>query len=153
MGAIEALRGYGYRFVPSPSRAAPSAEPRLDSTTNFEIGTSSPLMVGRRAELASIERALDRAFRANTQPIFLTGGAGMGKTRLSRAASERARALGFGVLWGQCWDGTGSPAFWPWSAVLEQLDRETAGMLEAEAGRSSSPLHWKLLGEPRRKSG
>jgi len=60
----------------------------------------SSITVGRGAELGSLEGALDRATAGQGGTIFLTGEAGVGKTRLIVEAGRLARAREIPVLLG-----------------------------------------------------
>jgi predicted ATPase/DNA-binding CsgD family transcriptional regulator len=62
----------------------------------------SPVFIGRRAEMASLARLLDRAGAQDTGFALIGGEAGVGKTRLVRELTERAADAGFLVLTGQC---------------------------------------------------
>ncbi len=57
-------------------------------------------MVGRDAELLELLDVLNGAAMGSPLLMLVRGEAGVGKTTLARAAAERARGLGFEVLWG-----------------------------------------------------
>src|SRR5262249_57917270 len=79
-------------------------------------------VVGRDAELATLERHLARAFGGQRQIVFVTGDPGIGKTTVVEAFLERVAARGgFWATRGQCFEqhGPGEP-FMP---VLEGLGR------------------------------
>ena len=67
--------------------------------------------------------------------MLLTGEPGVGKTRLARAATERA--AGAMVSWGACRESEGAPPLWPWTQVLRHLGGPgiTAGAAEGAAAR------------------
>jgi len=62
---------------------------------------SSPTLVGRTAELALLEAALQRASEGTPAIVLIGGDAGLGKSRLVAEFSARARASGARVLVGQ----------------------------------------------------
>jgi DNA-binding CsgD family transcriptional regulator len=62
--------------------------------------TRCPVLVGRRAELDLLTASLDRA-DCGPGVTFLTGEAGVGKTRLACELAERASARGYAVLTGR----------------------------------------------------
>ena len=57
-------------------------------------------MVGREAELLELQEVVNSAAMGSPGLVLVRGEAGVGKTTLARAAAERARGLGFEVLWG-----------------------------------------------------
>ena len=63
---------------------------------------SSPEFVGRAAELARLEAALERAERGSAAAAFVAGESGVGKTRLLRELERRAVERGARVLRGDC---------------------------------------------------
>jgi DNA-binding CsgD family transcriptional regulator/tetratricopeptide (TPR) repeat protein len=83
---------------------------------------SSPVLVGRDAELQTIAGALDRAAPGETVDLLIAGEAGVGKTRLTAEAARLARERGFRVLRGDCGNvgGTGLP-FGPFVEALREL--------------------------------
>src|SRR4029079_14381403 len=83
--------------------------------------------VGREAERAEIRAALARAAAGQGGPVLLVGEAGTGKTRLADEASDDARALGFEVVWGRCWEGEAPPAYLPWTQVMRAIAAPAAG--------------------------
>jgi DNA-binding SARP family transcriptional activator/predicted ATPase len=123
----------------------------LDSPAPIDAGTAEPLaaragtpapflpgadpgwpLVGRRAELAELERALDRSQGGRGAVVLVAGEPGVGKTRLATELVQRAGVRGVAVAWGRCYEGEGAPAFWPWTQVLRML----IGDRDAEALRS-----------------
>ena len=86
---------------------------------------SSPILVGRAAELAELDVALRRA-EAGVPAIVLIGGdAGLGKSRLIEEFAAGARNAGARVLIGGCLDlgGDGVP-YGPFLEALRALGRE-----------------------------
>ena len=78
-------------------------------------------LAGRVAELESLSQAAEEAAEGLPSAVFVRGEAGVGKTRLVRAAAEVSRERGFTVLWGTCvrFGGIESP-FLPWVTSVEQ---------------------------------
>jgi AAA ATPase-like protein len=89
--------------------------------------------VGREAELVEIRAALERAAAGQGALVLLAGEPGIGKTRLADEASDDARARGFEVVWGRCWEGEAPPAYLPWTQVLRALAAPAAGRAAALA--------------------
>jgi DNA-binding CsgD family transcriptional regulator/tetratricopeptide (TPR) repeat protein len=68
----------------------------------MSIRVVSPVFIGRRGELESLDALMDRA-RAREPAFAVIGGeAGVGKSRLVTETAERAARAGFLVLTGQC---------------------------------------------------
>jgi len=83
--------------------------------------------VGREAERAEIRAALARAAAGQGGLVLLVGEPGIGKTRLADEASDDARALGFEVVWGRCWEGEAPPAYLPWTQVMRTIAAPAGG--------------------------
>ena len=63
---------------------------------------SSPVFVGRAAELERLEQALEQASTRRAATRLIAGEAGIGKTRLAQELVARARGSGARVLVGNC---------------------------------------------------
>ena len=161
-GPIATERGRGYRFIgelrglATPREAAPVSPlfPR-EAGTNLELpalGADEPL-VGRSAELASLERTLHAARDQRPRMRLVTGEPGVGRSRLLAEAGELARQLGMPIFSAR--GRTGAPPLWPWSQVARQAlaslgddpqSRLPAGLVDelaplAPAARSSAAPH------------
>jgi len=75
-------------------------------------------LVGRGPALAALTGATVAAADRRPSLVLVAGEPGIGKTALLSEAARRAGADGALVLWGQCWDGDGAPAYWPWVQVV-----------------------------------
>ena len=83
---------------------------------------TSPVIVGRDAELARIASALGDAAEGRPRLVLVAGEAGIGKTRLVREAAARARRAGSIVLSGACLDiGGGGLPYLPVAEILRAL--------------------------------
>lgn len=111
------------------------------------------VLVGRSAELAELDRALDAA-RAGRGSVVLVGGpAGIGKTCLVGELVERAGAGGVPVLRGRAMPEEGTPALWPWWQALRpypelaaRLDGQgDAAALSPEVSRGERLRGFELL--------
>src|SRR5262245_28606316 len=67
---------------------------------------------------------LDAVSGGSGHLFLLEGEPGIGKTQLARTLGDEARARGFAVVWGRCWEEGGAPAYWPWTQVLRALVRQ-----------------------------
>jgi DNA-binding CsgD family transcriptional regulator len=83
---------------------------------------SSPLFIGRQAELQTLTEVLDRAAEGAATTILIGGDAGIGKSRLVAEVSARAIDAGMLILEGGCvslGDGGGLP----FAPIVEALRR------------------------------
>jgi predicted ATPase len=78
-----------------------------------------PSIVGRAAELAEIDRALDDTRASRGRLVLLCGPAGIGKTRLIEAALTRAAERGLRTAAGYAGDDPGAPPLWPWLRAMQ----------------------------------
>lgn len=63
---------------------------------------TSSAFVGRKEELASLEKLAEKTLSRNGQTVFIGGKAGIGKTRLTQEFATLQEAKGFRVLKGLC---------------------------------------------------
>jgi DNA-binding CsgD family transcriptional regulator len=77
-----------------------------------------PVLIERGDELKTLNTALDEAAHGRGQTVFVTGDAGVGKSRLVRELAELASGRGFHVLTGR---GTESTVPVPYRPVTEAL--------------------------------
>jgi DNA-binding CsgD family transcriptional regulator/tetratricopeptide (TPR) repeat protein len=99
------------------------------------------LFVGRDAELRELLAGLDRMLAGRGQVLLLVGEPGIGKTRTAEELAAIARERGAHVLWGQCHEWEGAPAYWPWTQVLRAWLREVDdGTLRAATGPKAALL-------------
>ncbi|MBN1220134.1 MAG: DUF2791 family P-loop domain-containing protein [Anaerolineae bacterium] len=130
--ATEIWQGRGQLFSPPPAR----------QTTE-----KLPDCVGREAELAKLQNALDAVQTGQGQVIFVTGEAGSGKTTLLHEFACRAMAGSHDVVvaGGQCsaYGGQGVP-YLPFREIVQML----SGDIEAKrAGGLITPEHSRRLWE------
>ena len=122
------------RRRPAPSHPEPAPVPAPPAGDGF---------VGRAAELARLEQALDEATAGHGATALIAGPAGIGKTRLTGELAERARRRGATVLTGRCIDLVGAAL--PYFPIVEALRplRGTAaldGLQELSRLLPGSPL-------------
>jgi tetratricopeptide (TPR) repeat protein len=73
--------------------------------------------VGRQQELAELRAALDKT-SSRGHLFLISGEPGIGKTRLAEELAADARRRGIRVAWGRCWEGGGTPAYWPFIQIV-----------------------------------
>jgi DNA-binding CsgD family transcriptional regulator/tetratricopeptide (TPR) repeat protein len=82
-------------------------------------------MIGRAAEMAALEAALDTVHQGSPAALLIGGDAGVGKSRLIAEFTVRARASGARVMMGECLElGVDGLPFGPFTAILRDLVRE-----------------------------
>jgi class 3 adenylate cyclase len=110
---------------------------------------SSPLFVGRSAELAAFERLLEYAMRGDGGTLLVAGEAGMGKSRLVSEFEQRARNADALTLIGECVDlAEGELAFAPIVAALRPVMEDGNAPSELQPPlRATLAALWPSLGE------
>jgi len=115
---IQTLHRRGYRFVASTDRPI-DHEPRAEPFTNVK-----PRVVGRKDELAQIDRLFKIALDGIRQIVFITGEPGLGKTTLVNSwldsLASRDEFAGIAAGQGRCLQQFGSSE--PYLPVFEALD-------------------------------
>lgn len=97
---------------------------------------SSPVMVGREADLAALREALKRTRSAEPSTVLVGGEAGVGKTRVLEEFARSAAADGVQVLVGQSLElGEEGLPYAPFAAALRELVRRDG--LEVFEGRDA----------------
>src|SRR5580704_6512905 len=85
----------------------------------------SPVLVGRAAEMATLQAAVESVRQGEPAAVLIGGEAGMGKTRLIGEFTATARDAGVRVLTGACLElGADGLPFGPFTAMLRNLVRE-----------------------------
>ena len=129
---IETVPHRGYRFVAAVTTTAPARADPPAGRQRVLHGAARPEpvhLIGRAAELASLQQWLERAGHGTRQVVFVTGEPGIGKTTLVDAFLASAADLG--DVWtarGQCVEHYGSgEAYLPVLEALGQLCRQPGG--------------------------
>src|SRR5690349_18737068 len=83
---------------------------------------TSPVLVGRAAEMAALEAAFETVRQGGPAALLIGGEAGVGKTRLISEFAAKARIAGGRVLTGGCLElGADGLPFGPFTAMLRDL--------------------------------
>jgi DNA-binding NarL/FixJ family response regulator len=108
-------------------------------------------LVGRTAELRSLERTLDELGGGGAAAIALMGEPGIGKTRLLAELGERARSRGWLVLSGSASELEAGLPFWVFADALDDhvagLGRRRPAWLDDELRADLAPLLLPSLAE------
>lgn len=94
------------------------------------------VIIGRDEELAILEEALFAAARGDGRVVAISGDAGLGKTRLAKELTARARPLGAAVLSGGC---TEADIGLPYLPFTEAIGNWLAGLDIDEARERLGP--------------
>src|ERR1700753_3310494 len=109
---------------PRPGRAGMS-DPHATLDIVMSRRGCSPVLVGRDAEMGTLETALETVRQGEPAAVLIGGEAGMGKTRLIAEFTATARGAGVRVLTGACLElGADGLPFSPFTAMLRDLVRE-----------------------------
>ena len=76
--------------------------------------------VGRRAELQTLQQALQRAVAGQPGIVLLAGEPGIGKTRTAQEMIAFAAQHEVLALWGRCPEEPGAPPYWPWVQLMRR---------------------------------
>jgi DNA-binding CsgD family transcriptional regulator/tetratricopeptide (TPR) repeat protein len=114
---------------------------------------SCPTLIGRTAELSRLDAALADAQSGSSVLLFISGDAGIGKSRLMETFAERARERDAIVFSGACLDlAEGAAPYAPFVAALRPLADELSGdelaHVLGEAPRELGALLPELCGRP-----
>jgi DNA-binding SARP family transcriptional activator len=101
-----------------PALDGAARRPTIDAAPGRHAATP---VLGRDAELAVFEAALDDALAGRGRLFVLVGPPGAGKTQLADEIASRAKARGAAVRWGRGWDGGDAPPYWPWRQAIRDL--------------------------------
>ncbi|MCW2895987.1 MAG: LuxR family transcriptional regulator [Actinomycetia bacterium] len=103
------------------------SDPRATLDIVMSRRGGSPVLVGRAAEMATLEAAVETVRQGEPAAVLIGGEAGMGKTRLIGEFTAAARGAGVRVLTGACLElGADGLPYSPFTAMLRDLVREAA---------------------------
>ena len=111
-----------------------------------------PVLIGRSAELTALTEALDAAAGGRGGAIFLTGDAGVGKSRLCREVVAEAMRRGFLVLGGRATESAVPVPFRPISEALMGAARagvvpDSPGIADYRAALGTLVPEWSRPGD------
>ena len=109
---IVTVRGRGFRFAGQVNETDRPSSPRVAEPT------TDPTFVGRDAALAAVGARLDEALSGRGSLVWLSGEAGIGKTRTAHEIARRAQARGATTLVTHVHEAPESPPFWPWAQII-----------------------------------
>ena len=131
--------------VPTEEKAAermPTPEPRW-----------AQALVDREQEIKILRARLDAALRGEGSLVFITGEAGIGKTRLAYELRSYAKLRGAQCLMGKGGEREGAVPYQPWSAIIKEYVRWAPPLLVFKAVGTFAPELAKLVPELGEKLG
>jgi DNA-binding winged helix-turn-helix (wHTH) protein len=112
---IVTVRARGFRFAGEVIEKAARPDPPAPEPA------SDPLFVGREAALSAAGVRLQEALKGRGSIVWLTGEAGIGKTRLAEEILRRAESQGASIVRARAHEERGTPALWIWARVVREL--------------------------------
>jgi predicted ATPase/DNA-binding winged helix-turn-helix (wHTH) protein len=118
------VRGRGFRFAAEVVARPPEGRDR-------DTGPTDPTFVGRESQLTCLMACLDEARRGHGTLAWISGEAGIGKTRTADEFARRARLRGAAVYAASAHEAPPAPPFW----LFAQVARAYAAAGGAQASR------------------
>jgi class 3 adenylate cyclase len=129
------------RLTHATSASAERERPEEPATANPLDRLASGVFVGRDEELAALRAGVDQALGGRGRVLLLVGEPGIGKTRTSEELTTYARLRGAQVLWGNCYEGDGAPAYWPWMQIIRShVTKREPKVLATEMGSGAADI-------------
>ncbi len=100
------------------------AKPGAALEASDAVRSGRGFFVGREREMARLAGALKDAALGRGRVVMLVGEPGIGKTRLAQELAKSASSRGAKVLWGESFEGKGTPAYWPWIRALQSFAQD-----------------------------
>jgi class 3 adenylate cyclase/Tfp pilus assembly protein PilF len=148
---VASARDVVERLRASTSLAAaeqPDGSPQVGQVTTASSPAWAPY-VGRGEELASLKKAVDRAYSGNGGLVMIAGEPGIGKSRLAEETGVYANLRGMQVLWGHCYENeTGLPYIPFIEALRAHVATRAPEQLRSELGDGAVDVA-KLVSEIR----
>jgi hypothetical protein len=110
-------------------------------------------LADREQEMKTLRARLDAALRGEGGLVFITGEAGIGKTRLAYELRSYAKLRGAQCLIGKGGEREGAVPYQPWSAIIKEYVRWAPSLLVFKAVGAFAPELAKLVPELPEKLG
>jgi len=145
---VVTVRGRGFRFAATVTETEGDSQPTPPDRPAPEA--FDPTFVGREACIAAIDAKLGEALRGRGGAVWLSGEAGIGKTRTLEEAARRAQLRGATVLTANAHPTPEAPPFWLWAEVIRAHTADRSDSRAREFLLRVAPL---LAGEDPTSSG
>ena len=136
-----------------PARAGVSIEEEAAERMPTPGPRWAQALVDREQEMKILRARLDAALRGEGGLVFITGEAGIGKTRLAYELRSYAKLRGAQCLIGKGGEREGAVPYQPWSAIIKEYVRWAPSLLVFKAVGAFAPELAKLVPELREKLG
>jgi class 3 adenylate cyclase/tetratricopeptide (TPR) repeat protein len=152
-GIDEPIRVFAVEWHPLPPRAAQPPAPALaevavPAAPPEDRRVLCPILVGREAELVRLDSLVAQVLARKPAVALVGGDAGVGKSALMRAFSERVQEKGVRVLAGECTEVEARRPFGPFVEVVRAAVAASGDLLAErlppELGRLLAP--WDVAG-------
>jgi hypothetical protein len=130
----------------------PTGEKAIEAIPTPEPRWAQPL-VDREQEMKILRARLDAALRNEGSLVFITGEAGIGKTRLAYELRSYAKLRGAQCLMGRGCEREGAVPYQPWSDIIKEYFRWAPSLLLFKAVGAFAPELAKLVPEVGEKLG
>lgn len=132
---IVTVRGRGFRFT------APVTESRVPRGVESSLGLSPDCrFVGREAQLAAVGARLSEAMAGRGSLVWLSGEAGIGKTRMADAIAQAARLRGASVLAAHAHPGLEVPPLRLWAEIVRRHTQDRSDDAARQLVVAAGPL-------------
>jgi len=131
---LETVRTRGYRFIAEVRAVERNAAPR----------SPSQAFVGREPLMQALRTKFEEVLDGTSAVALISGGPGLGKTRLLAEVAKLAPGRGARQVALRCHRAEGVPELWPFQQILRQLGAEPA-LLDEVGAASSDPERRFLL--------
>ncbi len=129
------VRGRGFRFAADVVSKAPET-----SAGSMDESAVDPTFVGRASCMTCLTARLDEALMGHGSVVWISGEAGIGKTRTLDEFGRRARARGAAVYSASAHESPAAPQFWLWAQVARAFAAATGGARAAQFLDAVAPL-------------
>jgi predicted ATPase/DNA-binding winged helix-turn-helix (wHTH) protein len=137
------VRGRGFRFAGEVTEQG--------TRTNVAPSDGDATFVGRAPYLAALEARLDEALGGRGRAVWLSGEAGIGKTRIAEELARQARRREASVIVARSHETPAAPPYWLFTQIARALAAER-GAASMEPIRSAlaalAPLERSAPAEP-----
>jgi predicted ATPase len=135
-----------------PHVEVPTGEKAIEAIPTPEPRWAQPL-VDREQEMRILRARLDATLRGEGSLVFITGEAGIGKTRLAYELRSYAKLRGAQCLMGRGCEREGTVPYQPWNDIIKEYIRWAPTLLLFKAVGAFAPELAKLVPELGEKLG